>query len=79
VVNCYHHVVEEILRLPLMILPMTLLIKVDVPRVVVTSTILGFFGLFIHTNTCLPFGPLRYLFGVPSRFVLELSWARFPA
>ncbi|WP_259260826.1 MULTISPECIES: sterol desaturase family protein [Bradyrhizobium] len=79
--NSYHHVVEELVRIPLMIVPMAFLIRVEVPHVVVVTTLLSFSGIIIHANTKASFGLVRYVLVEP-RFhrihhsIEERHWGR---
>lgn len=63
--NCYHHVTESIFRVPFIILPTTLLIELQVPHVLVLSSVLGAWGYFVHANTPISLGPLGYLIASP--------------
>lgn len=64
--NSYHHVSEYFLRIPLMTLPLSMLVWISEPQVVVTGTIIGIVGTLAHANTRLRFGPLRYLVVEPA-------------
>lgn len=64
--NSNHHFTEEILRIPFIALPLTLLINVNAgysPLLVVL--ILGVQSQFEHSHTKLHLGPLRYVIGDP--------------
>jgi sterol desaturase/sphingolipid hydroxylase (fatty acid hydroxylase superfamily) len=60
--NSNHHVTEEIFRIPLMIIPLSLLIQVEhgyVPALV--WLLIGMQGQYVHSHTKLNLGPLRYI------------------
>ncbi len=60
--NSNHHFSEEILRIPFVIMPLTLLVQVDpgyVPAIV--WLLIGVQGQYIHSHTRLNLGPLRYI------------------
>jgi sterol desaturase/sphingolipid hydroxylase (fatty acid hydroxylase superfamily) len=60
--NSAHHFTEEIFRIPLVLIPMSLLIRVDpgfAPAIV--WLLIGAQGIFIHSHTRLNLGPLRYV------------------
>jgi sterol desaturase/sphingolipid hydroxylase (fatty acid hydroxylase superfamily) len=63
--NSYHHIFEDLLRVPLMTIPMAVLVSVSVPQIAVTVLLLSIHGQLIHANTKLKIGPLRYLLGEP--------------
>jgi sterol desaturase/sphingolipid hydroxylase (fatty acid hydroxylase superfamily) len=59
--NSVHHISEEILRVPFIVIPMSLLIHVDpgfAPAIV--WILLGIHGQYVHSHARLHFGPLRY-------------------
>lgn len=64
--NAYHHVSEYIWRIPLLTIPLSLLISVNEPQVLIMGTILGAVGVMAHGNVRVSFGPLRYLFVEPA-------------
>jgi sterol desaturase/sphingolipid hydroxylase (fatty acid hydroxylase superfamily) len=60
--NSTHHVTEEILRIPFMIVPLSLLVHLDpgyAPALV--WLLIGVQGQYIHSHTRLNLGPLRYV------------------
>lgn len=60
--NSNHHVTEEIFRIPLIIIPMSLLIQIDhgfVPAIV--WLVIGVQGQFVHSHTRFNLGRLRYI------------------
>ncbi|MCC2971127.1 sterol desaturase family protein [Massilia sp. IC2-476] len=60
--NSNHHWTEEIFRIPFMIIPMSLLVRVDPGFVPVLAwLLLGAQGQYIHSHTKLSLGPLRYI------------------
>ena len=66
--NCFnewHHVSEEIFRLPTIIIPMWLLIGITVPQVLIRIWIIQIVGKMIHVNSRISYGPLKYLIAEP--------------
>lgn len=63
--NCYHHPTEDLLRIPLIVVPMAFLIQVDPPVVLFQMYFLRIAGQYIHANTRIRYGPFRYLFSEP--------------
>lgn len=58
-INSYHHISEELFRIALVALPMSLLFS---QQEAVAAGIVGMFiGFYAHANTRLTMGPLRYL------------------
>jgi sterol desaturase/sphingolipid hydroxylase (fatty acid hydroxylase superfamily) len=60
--NSAHHFTEEIFRIPLVLVPMSLLIRVDpgfAPAIV--WLLIGVQGLYIHSHTRFNLGPFRYV------------------
>lgn len=60
--NSYHHWTEEILRIPFVVIPSAILFKFEqgyLPAIV--FTIIGFQGIFEHSNTKLNLGAFRYI------------------
>ena len=64
-INNYHHLVEELVRLALVFLPLTLLININSPEVVIFTALLRFSGQITHANSTISFGWLRYVFVEP--------------
>jgi sterol desaturase/sphingolipid hydroxylase (fatty acid hydroxylase superfamily) len=64
-VNDYHHLLESALRVPLILLPMSLIIAVHAPEVIVYTLILQFMGQMTHANSKISYGLLRYVFSEP--------------
>lgn len=66
--NSYHHWSEEILRIPFVIIPTSILFKFEqgyLPAII--FSVMAFHGVFVHTNTKVNFGILRY-FVADNRF-----------
>ena len=61
--NSYHHVFEEMFRFPFIAVPLALLLKVDVPQLVLLSAFVSTWGLFIHSDTRINFGAFGWVFG----------------
>ena len=64
-VNNYHHVSEEIFRVPFVVIPTVLLFKVTAPVVIVQLLLIRVLGMLIHANTKLRFGPFKYIIQEP--------------
>jgi sterol desaturase/sphingolipid hydroxylase (fatty acid hydroxylase superfamily) len=63
--NCNHHISEDLLRLPFLGIPLTLM-QFDTGAVpAVAIFLLGIQPIFEHSSTRLHLGPLRYLIGDP--------------
>jgi sterol desaturase/sphingolipid hydroxylase (fatty acid hydroxylase superfamily) len=63
--NCmssYHHVTEEVFRFPVVGIPLALLLKVDVPQMVILSAFVAAWGQFIHSDTSISLGKLNLFF-----------------
>ncbi len=58
----YHHVLEELFRIPFITIPLAILIKIDVPKLALLSSFYAVYGQFIHTNTKVSLGFLRCIF-----------------
>lgn len=63
--NAYHHVSEYIWRIPLLTIPLSLLISVSEPQVLIMATIIQAVGVLAHGNVRVNFGPFRYVFVEP--------------
>ena len=61
--NSYHHVFEEMFRFPFIAIPMALLLKVDVPQLVLLSAFVGTWGHYIHSDTRIHLGAFGSVFG----------------
>ena len=64
-INDYHHVLEDILRFPLVFVPLALLVELQTPSVVIYSTLLAWSGQLTHANSKVSYGWLRYVFAEP--------------
>jgi sterol desaturase/sphingolipid hydroxylase (fatty acid hydroxylase superfamily) len=64
-VNDYHHWLESALRVPFILLPMSLIIAVHPPEVIVYTMVLQFMGQMTHANSKISYGLFRYLFSEP--------------
>ena len=63
--NCivsYHHVTEELFRIPFITLPLAILIHLDAPKLAFLSSFFGVYGQFIHMNSKISLGPVRLFF-----------------
>ena len=58
----YHHVLEEFFRIPFIIIPIAILIKIDAPTLAILSSFFAVYGQFIHMNSKINLGPLRLFF-----------------
>jgi len=63
--SSYHHPLEEVFRLFLLVIPLQLLVSISVEQIVAVSIIMRMWGQFIHTNSAISIGPLRYLLCEP--------------
>lgn len=62
----YHHPLEDLLRLPFMLLPLALTFEVRAPELAYVSAFIGAWGFVNHMDTRLHFGPhVRHLFADP--------------
>jgi len=60
--NSYHHPFDEIFRLPFIIIPLAILLKVDVPQLVLLSGFVAAWGQYLHSDTCVHLGRLSPIF-----------------
>lgn len=58
----YHHILEEVFRIPFILIPLAILIQIDTPKLAILSSFYAAYGWFIHMNSKISLGPLRYLF-----------------
>src|SRR6478752_214550 len=58
----YHHVSEELFRIPFITIPLAILIHIDAPRFAVLSSFYAVYGQFIHMNSKISLGPVRFFF-----------------
>jgi len=75
--NSYHHVLEEMFRFPFIAVPLALLLKVDVPQLVLLSAFVTTWGLYIHSDTRINFGALGWVFGDNVNHRMHHSIAHF--
>ena len=64
-VNDYHHWLEDALRVPLILVPMSLLVRVDATVLIICIMILRFMGQMTHANSKISYGFLRYVIAEP--------------
>jgi sterol desaturase/sphingolipid hydroxylase (fatty acid hydroxylase superfamily) len=55
----YHHILEEVLRLPVIALPLALLWKIDVPDILFLTAFTNVWGAYLHSDTSISMGPLQ--------------------
>jgi sterol desaturase/sphingolipid hydroxylase (fatty acid hydroxylase superfamily) len=60
--NSYHHVLEEVIRFPVVALPLALLLKVDAPQMIFISAFITSWGQYIHSDTSIHLGKLNGFF-----------------
>ncbi len=58
----YHHIFEELFRIPFIVLPLAILIHIDAPKLAILSSFYAVYGQFIHMNSKINLGPLRFIF-----------------
>src|ERR1700737_501782 len=63
--NDYHHWLESALRVPLILLPISLIISLHSPAVIIYTMILQFMGQMTHANSKISYSLLRYVFSEP--------------
>ena len=63
--NDYHHWLENMLRVPLILLPMSLIISVRAPEIIIYTMILRFMGQMTHANSKISYGLFRYVLSEP--------------
>ena len=61
-IGCYHHPLEDVWRIPLFLLPMTLAFRVDAPNIMFLSAFISCWAYWSHMDSQLHFGPLRCVF-----------------
>ncbi|TWO69788.1 sterol desaturase family protein [Caenimonas sedimenti] len=65
-VGSYHHPLEDVLRIPFMMLPLALTIEIEAPQLAFVSAFVATWGFVNHMDTHLHFGPLlRNVFADP--------------
>lgn len=60
-INNYHHITEDLLRLPLVAVPSVLIFHVSAPDVIVQLIFIRIFGVLSHANSSVQYGVLKYL------------------
>ena len=58
----YHHVSEELFRIPFITIPLAILIHIDAPKLAILSSFFAVYGQFIHMNSKISLGPMRLFF-----------------
>jgi sterol desaturase/sphingolipid hydroxylase (fatty acid hydroxylase superfamily) len=58
----YHHVFEEVFRIPFITLPLAILIHIDTPTLAILSSFFSVYGQFIHMNSKVSLGSFRLIF-----------------
>ena len=58
----YHHISEELFRIPFITLPLAILIHIDTPKLAILSSFFAVYGQFIHMNSKISLGPMRLFF-----------------
>lgn len=56
----YHHISEELFRIPFITLPIAILINIDTPKLAILSSFFAVYGQFIHMNSKISLGRLRF-------------------
>ncbi len=64
-VNDYHHWLEDALRVPLLLVPISLLVRVDATVLIICVVILRFMGQMTHANSRISYGLFRYVIAEP--------------
>jgi sterol desaturase/sphingolipid hydroxylase (fatty acid hydroxylase superfamily) len=59
--SCYHHPLEDLLRIPLFTLPMALTFSFDAPQIVLLSAFFSCWAYWNHMDSQLHFGVLRHV------------------
>lgn len=57
--SCYHHPLEDILRIPLFTIPMALAFRIDAPQILFLSSFFSCWAFWSHMDSPLNFGVLR--------------------
>ena len=61
VLSCYHHPMEDLWRLPLLLLPIALIFEVVAPSLFLVSAFVAAWGIFNHMDSSFSLGRLRYV------------------
>ena len=64
-VNDYHHWLEDVLRIPFILIPMSLLVRVDATVIIICVIVLRFMGQMTHANSRISYGWFRYVLAEP--------------
>jgi sterol desaturase/sphingolipid hydroxylase (fatty acid hydroxylase superfamily) len=64
-VNDYHHWMEDVFRVPLILIPISLLVRVDAAMLIICVVILRFMGQMTHANSKISYGWFRYVIAEP--------------
>ena len=64
-VNDYHHWLEDAVRLPLILVPISLLVRVDATVLIICIVVLRFMGQMTHANSKISYGWFRYVIAEP--------------
>lgn len=64
-VNDYHHWLEDALRVPLIVVPISLLVRIDATVLIICVVILRFMGQMTHANSKVSYGLFRYVIAEP--------------
>jgi sterol desaturase/sphingolipid hydroxylase (fatty acid hydroxylase superfamily) len=64
-INDYHHWLEDVIRVPLILVPMSLLVRVDAPVLIICVMILRFMGQMTHANSKISYGWFQYVIAEP--------------
>lgn len=57
----YHHFLDDFCRIFFIYIPLAFLVRIDAPKLAILSSFYTVFGQFIHMNSKISLGPLRYL------------------
>lgn len=49
-INCYHHIFEEVLRFPVITIPMAFLLKFDTGQIIFATSFVGTWSYYIHSD-----------------------------
>jgi sterol desaturase/sphingolipid hydroxylase (fatty acid hydroxylase superfamily) len=65
VVNDYHHWLEDLLKAPFILVPISLMVRVDHVIIVICLVTVRFFGHMTHANSKISYGIFRYVITEP--------------
>lgn len=60
--NSYHHIAEELIKVPMVTLPLLFIPQIDMPHILILSAYLSALSFIVHADTAVDIGPLRYIF-----------------